>query len=193
LASVAGLDIKQFQHSSKPPTLHASLMKQFNPLNIIILLFLSLPSVGQTNHPTIKELRNSFKTAFKESKEYGNSSSDWSTCNLDSFFYKNDTINLVSDHNYNYHNNCCEVISWVFYSKKNCYITNSQTCREPSSSRVATNKDMYQISFDRDGQFVYLILKGYEGQKIKFRALSIGNLVVGYKGDLTTIKLVRVK
>ncbi len=168
-------------------------MKHLNILSVIILLSLSLTAVGQTNSPSLKELRKSFKTAFKESKEYGNSTSNWSACNLDSLFYKTDTINLVSDNNYYYNNNCCEVVSWVFYSKNKCYITNSQTCKESSFSRVATYKDMYDISFDRDKQFAYLILKGYEGQKVKFKALSIGNLVVGYKGDLATINLVRVK
>ena len=58
---------------------------------------------------------------------------------------------------------------------------------------MATYKDMYDISFDRDAQFAYLILKGYDGQKIKFKALSIGNLALTYKGDLITIKLVREK
>lgn len=168
-------------------------MKHLNTLSVLTLLSLSLTAIGQTKSPSLKELRKAFKTVYKESKEYGNSTSNWSACNLDSLFYKNDTINLVSDNSYYSNNNCCEEISWVFYLKNKCYITNSQTCKEPSSSRVADYKDIYDISFDREEQFAYLILKGYKGQKIKFKALSIGNLVVGYKSKLTTIKLVRVK
>jgi hypothetical protein len=163
-------------------------------LKVIIIITLPLFTCGalfgQTDRPDSRRIINAFKKAFKESRRQGGSASSWAACNLDSQFYKKDTVYLIHKP-YGHFNDCCEEVNWVFYKKYKCYITQSQSCREPASSRITTYNDMYAVSVIQKKAFADIKLTGYNNRIIKFTVLSIdsGNGNTGRSTIMTLVKI----
>jgi hypothetical protein len=170
--------------------LHASLMIHLKTLTVFILLTLNLTTIGQTKLPTEKNISQIFENVTKENREASNTTR-WSACNLDSSFYKGDTINLINDEGYYLNNKCCTIVDLAFFSKKQFSLHDIQGCQYFSSVSVGS---VYKLSFTSIGLFAVVIFTNIGSQnQMKFKVISIDKLVVHYKNDLTILKLVRIK
>ena len=162
---------------------------------IIFFLTVSLNCIGQSKIPTEKDLRHTFKKIYATNKKENRKYSTWFACNLDSSFYKSDTVILVSNNAYYIKNSCCKIVQLSFYSRVNCFLTISETCKYPGAGTVtvATSKDKYKLKYATHGEFAYLILSQVSGQEIKFKAITSYDLATSWGDNFTVIQLVRVK
>ncbi|MDE3184189.1 MAG: hypothetical protein KGM16_12300, partial [Bacteroidota bacterium] len=153
-----------------------------------------LTAFGQTKPPTEKNLRIVFKNAFKQAKNAGLKWSRWTACNLDSSFYKRDTIKLVSDENYFFNNNCSKTAELTFSSSRNFTLQNVQGHEDVFSITVGTGSNHYKLSFTKSDHFPLIIFTNDSSKdKMKFKVISMDSLALPYKRNLTILKLVRSK
>ena len=153
-----------------------------------------MTAFGQTRPPTEKDLRNAFKNVFKQAKVAGYKWSRWTACNLDSAFYKSDTISLVSDENYFFNNGCCKTVDLTFSSRRNFTLQNVKGCKEVYNITVGKGSNHYKLSFAASDHLPLIIFTNDSSKdKMKFKVLSMDSLAIDYKGDRTLLKLVRTK
>ena len=173
-------------------TLPASLMTHLKSLTIIFFFTWSMTAFGQTKPPTEKVVHNTFKNVFKQATDAGYKWSRWTACNLDSAFYKSDTITLVSDENYFFNNGCCKTVDLTFSSRRNFTLQNVKGCMEVFNITVGKGANHYKLSFAVSDDFPLIIFTNDSSKdKIKFKVISMESLAVDYRGDRTILKLVR--
>jgi hypothetical protein len=123
-----------------------------------------------TAHHLKKIFKESIDQESKKSISVG--SGEWTICNQDSAFFKDDTIRLYSNINYFYQiSKCCNFINWTFYEKKAFVQSTSQICKEPASASPST--EYYNIRFFSDKQTLYLYVIKQKSSVEVFQVLSI--------------------
>ena len=122
----------------------------YKPTILILLIVFST-----YNAYSIKKfnLYNVFKKSINQKEKnkiiYG--SNAWMICNIDSSFYRNDTLEIIENRNCI---DCCNIIEWTFI-KKNLFVqSNNLSCQEPSQGTVDTKKYSIKLSKKRNNLII---------------------------------------
>lgn len=121
-----------------------------------IFIFSSFLSYSQSNNITKRILKKSFKKSIRHENysSWDEWSGYWETNNIDSTYYKSDTIILTNKVGLN--SIYCNYITWEFY-KKNAFILGDFTvCKEPPTGRAGNANDLYTIVFEEENDIIYL-------------------------------------
>ena len=152
-------------------------MRAQNFIILLILIVITKASFGQGETFTERAFGKIFKSSVmqKSNKKIEVGANAWYFCNLDSSYYKNDTLNLYSS---NYlKEDCCEHIAWTFY-KKNALVQNtSQRCKEPASATPTTGFYIIKLNQRKDYLLLELEKQGYKIDK--FKILNIDEVLAG--------------
>jgi len=139
---------------------------------ILILLTIGFTSSAQTK-PSSKYLTKLFKNSIEQNdkKRISTFSNPWVINNIDSAYYKLDTLKV-----YNYKNvetEFCEYIGWTFY-KKNLFILNkAHHCNEPPTNSVTNKENWYEVKFVENEKKLILQFYNLEKRLSQFEVLSI--------------------
>ena len=138
----------------------------------VILISIIIFSWGQLfsqDYPTIKNLKKLFSEKQEQLGELA-----WKTCNDDSTYYKNHTINLF------YRNTtclgigkCCKEIEWTFVNRKSFGLTNTLLCQEPPLSTPIGFDDRYKMKIKKVGSILELSIKNSKNQTEVFKVISL--------------------
>ena len=145
-------------------------------LYIVILLFSNSLIYSQENEVTKKSVKKAFKKSIRN-KDYWSWdewSGYWETNNIDSTYYKSDTIVLINRIGLNSIN--CNYITWKFYKKNAFHLQEINSCKEPPSARVSNTNDFYTITIAEKEKILYLKTNNLNTETIykviSFEALS---------------------
>ena len=141
-------------------------------------MFIFLPTFycfGQEYNVTKFELNKVFrKSIIQESrKSIFTLSNPWVTDNTDSLYYKAEVIKLTNFKSSPERVNFCNKVNWTFYKNNNFIFKESQTCNEPSSSKVVTEKDWIEIILVKSESKLILELYNVNTLIEKFEVISL--------------------
>ncbi|MEQ1798653.1 MAG: hypothetical protein ABL872_11925 [Lacibacter sp.] len=187
LASVPG---RQMVNSPTAQSLErCTQFLKMSRITFILFFFCLKNSSNGQDLKLFKEVKTVFLKSKKEST-YDKGIFIWSACNLDSSFYKSDTVLLVSK----LYDDCNEIVNIAFHSLTECYITRSHTSNKFGTTRssVATKKDLFDFNINHLDNDVFITWLNKTNRKItfKFKVLSVENLNE-YGSEVSKLKLVR--
>ncbi|AXG73071.1 hypothetical protein DVK85_02015 [Flavobacterium arcticum] len=152
-------------------------------LFITFFIFRSSLTYSQSDKITKRILKNSFKKSirYKDYNDWNDWSGYWETNNIDSTYYKSDTIILINK--IGSPSVGCKFVTWDFYKKNRFYINDINTCNTISSVRVITRDDYYRVKIKEKDSITYIITKSLKTETI-YKVLSFEVLP-----DRRTLKL----
>jgi len=110
----------------------------------------------------------------------GDKSSPLIADNTDSLFYKSDTVTLYDNHGISYSLGFCEIIDIFSFHKWNTpVIGKSQHCIEPSSGKVLSEKDYFNLSILKKKDKYFLLFKNDFGKSYTFEVIRISKIDYG--------------
>ena len=118
---------------------------------------------------TKSELKKLFKESIKEQSENGYSYySRIITDNQDSLFFKSDKIEIYSSNAVTNEKGFCRTIELKFLSNNTVNFIDCQTCTEPSSCYVSTDKNIYKYRIkETDNELHLLFSNNYNEMNFK--------------------------
>lgn len=141
---------------------------------ILLLLISNFVLIGQVTTPTKSELKKLFrKNIDQESRREITLSNPWVINNHNSNYFKSDTITLINSHFYQDKYDFCEVVNWSFYRKNKFLLTESQTCKEPSSAAISTENSFKKLAIKEEAIGLVLQIHNSNNQINRFLVLSI--------------------
>lgn len=146
--------------------------------SIICIIFFLTSTVycfGQNNNVTKSELKNIFKKSIvqKSRKWTTTISNPWIADNINSTYYKSETIKLTNFKSNQGKLESCKKVNWTFYQNNKLVIKESQTCKEPSSEKVITDKDWFEIKIGKSEPKLVLELYNANVLVEKFEVVSL--------------------
>ena len=141
---------------------------------LLILLAMGSSLSAQNLHPKKSVLKKIFLKSIEQNSRRSIStlSNPWVIDNTDNLFFKADTVkltNIKDGFTYDF----CEKINWSFYRKDKFYQVESQTCREPSSSKVSSENSRNWIIIKKTELGLILNTYNLNGLIDQFLVLSI--------------------
>ena len=124
---------------------------------LLLLIFWSFDN-SNAEPPSKRQLFKTFKSSIvQDSKKWiDSSSSPWKICNQDSSFYNADTLLVYHSTSEINNTNCCRYVTWTFYKKTSFIQSEVQTCTEPSSGKVFSINDIFNIEITNQNERTYL-------------------------------------
>ena len=121
-----------------------------NKHKIIYIVFLFPICLFAQIKPTKSTLQIIIKNSVVEMKK-GKlslpSDKSWEFNNIDSLYFKKDTLNAFVYKEGTKHKSLCEVVDWTFYRKNAFVFGQGSNCKEPTTRKVTRNpKDYYEIA-----------------------------------------------
>ncbi|WP_298121119.1 hypothetical protein [Flavobacterium sp.] len=162
-----------------------------NNYKLIYIVFLFPICLVAQIKPTKSSIQKIVKTSIVEMKK-GKfslpSNKSWEFNNIDSLYFKKDTLNAYVYKEGTKHKRLCEVIDWTFYRKNAFVLGQGSNCKEPTTRKVTrTPKDYYKIAiYNVENESVIDILR-YD--KMIVESFIVTELYEAE--DFTEIKLVR--
>lgn len=99
------------------------------------------------------------------------------SCNSNSSFFKSDTIKFYNNINYFYQSNeCCEFIKWEFYKLNKIAQTELKICKEPSTAKVRTENDYFEIKLIKEDGENFIVKKSKDKKVQRFKILGLSDL-----------------
>lgn len=93
---------------------------------LILFAFSLMANIGWRQHSSLT------KNQIDKILNADNDHTEWSICNVDSSFFKSDTLRLYNNINYFYQkSNCCKLVTWRFYKKNAFTLSGLEVCKEP--------------------------------------------------------------
>lgn len=158
-------------------------------LLVPVLLSIGMSLFAQNQEVRKSELNKLFrKSISQDSKRVIQTvSNPWISDNTDGLFFKADTIRLINVKK-QYIKTFCETINWSFYDADRFYQIESQTCNEPSSTKVSDENNDRRMTVEKTDKGVVLITYNLSGLIERFLVLSI------YKSEIKDeILLIRME
>ncbi|MBD3584037.1 hypothetical protein [Flavobacterium selenitireducens] len=93
----------------------------------------------------------------------------WTSCNVESQFYKNDTINLYSSRAFEY---CKKYISWEFFDSKSFKEIKGEDFGHYQVTDILTDNDFYNFEVKEIGNEVILEISTSKNKKKKFKIIE---------------------
>ena len=157
---------------------------------LLLFLIVGHNTFAQNNNPTKSQLLKVFKKSIRQDTKgmVSTNSNPWVVCNKDSAFYKNDTLRLYNNVNYYYYSKCCDFVDITFYKKNAFVAVQTEICKEPPTSTVATNDDWFTIDVLKDkGSLIILTIN--QGKIVdRFKVISINEVNnIGQLNDITEV------
>lgn len=142
-----------------------------------------------------KQLLTLFENSINKNYPHDIDSSPWTICNLDSSFYKSDTLKIVNSYKYPYNvGKCCRYMNWSFYKIDSLVQHESNSCNEPTYSVVPRKNDWYKLFLRKGRHGLFVILKNIDGIKDVFRIVGrkdIEVLDIGEKAPMIVLYRIR--
>lgn len=100
---------------------------------------------------------------FRISKDEFDLEGIWLICNQNKNYFNSDTLWVYNHVNYFYHadNDCCEFVSWNFYSEDKYHLAKEWICVEPPYRTKYRFYDDYKIRLTDTSEGLLLTLKGF--------------------------------
>jgi hypothetical protein len=121
-----------------------------NKHKIIYIVFLFSICLFAQIKPTKSTLQKIIKNSVVEMKKGKLSlptDKSWEFNNIDSLYFKKDTLNAFVYKEGTKHKSLCEVVDWTFYRKNAFVFGQGSNCKEPTTRKVTRNpKDYYGIA-----------------------------------------------
>ena len=158
---------------------------------ISLILFVGYFSSGQSFRPTKRELIKAFKKSIEQNERnvFHSDSNPWIMDNIDSSYYKSDTLKFVNfDHEF-HRERVCNPLNWTFYKKDRFVLSSGNLCDEPTFMYVTKAENWFKTRILETKSD--LILEIYNSDKLadRFSVVSLKE-----NADMTIIlTLVRLK
>lgn len=117
-------------------------MKKLQFLFIFFLFPLLLLSQNKIPKSTVQKIIKDSKVKMNHGTITLNSIKSWKFNNIDSLYFKSDTL-IAIQNKINIQNNFCEIIDWTFYRKNAFIMGRSSYCKEPPSRLVTKYPEDY--------------------------------------------------
>ncbi|WP_378172636.1 hypothetical protein [Aquimarina sp. SS2-1] len=142
-------------------------------LTITILnLFLFSYSACFSQQMTKSEIKKLIKESKKEEKKNGYSYySKIISNNIDSIFFKSQKVEIYTSEIATREKNICRTVELKFQKNNRVNFIDCQTCDEPSSCYVTTDKNLYEYRIKEIDDELYIFLKNNYNE-IKFKVIS---------------------
>ena len=139
-------------------------------LQTILILFSFSFSFSQ--QMTKAEFKKLIKESKKEERKSGFSNySKIISNNKDSIFFKSDKVEIYSSKEVVYEKEFCRTVELKFLKNKKVNFIDCQTCTEPSSCYVSTDKSIYQYRIKEIDKELYIFFKNNYNE-MNFRIIS---------------------
>ncbi|MFN5773800.1 hypothetical protein, partial [Flavobacterium sp.] len=117
-----------------------------NNYKLIYILFLFpiclFAQIKPTKYTLQKIVKNSV-VEMKNGKLSLPSNKSWEFNNIDSLYFKKDTLNAFVYKKGTKHKSLCEVVDWTFYRKNALVFGQGSNCKEPPTRKVTRNPEDY--------------------------------------------------
>ncbi|MCZ8297805.1 MAG: hypothetical protein O9297_11375 [Flavobacterium sp.] len=162
-----------------------------NNYKLIYILFLFpiclFAQIKPTKYTLQKIVKNSV-VEMKNGKLSLPSNKSWEFNNIDSLYFKKDTLNAFVYKKGTKHKSLCEVVDWTFYRKNALVFGQGSNCKEPPTRKVTRNpEDYYTIT-------IYTVENETMIDVLRFDKMIVESFIVievSETEDYTEIKLVR--
>jgi hypothetical protein len=139
----------------------------------LLIILIGFNSIAQKNYTSKSLLSKTFKNSVDQidNKRVSTYSNPWISNNMDSIYYKKDTIIFKNEKSYN--RDFCKTINWSFYKKNAFVLSDADFCNEPPTMKVVKDENWFTVKIIEDQNVLYLKL--YNRNKLieKFKVLSL--------------------
>lgn len=162
-------------------------MKKLQFLFIVLLSPLLLISQNKISKSEVQKIIKESQVKKKNGRISLPSTKSWKFNNVDSLYFKSDTI-IATQNKTNTQNGFCEFIDWTFYQKKSFILGNTSYCKEPPSRFVTKYpEDYFTITvYQVENKTMIDMLRNDKMIVDSFNVIEIEN-----KDEFVKIKLVR--
>lgn len=149
-------------------------------------------SIEQNVTLNIKNIKSIFYT--RKNRFGPQSKTEWTACNIDSSYYKSDTVKLYSNDYFHISAKCCNYIDWTFCNRTTFNLTELFNCVEPPYSDLDPNNYGLKLKLKKN-KANKLILSIYDKGKFKDRFILVSlDRIELQKGQLSyRLTMVRKK
>ena len=153
---------------------------------VYIFLFLNFISFSQNENISKIEVENFIQSTLENSKA-------WFACNIDSAYYKTDTITFCSSILHLYQKNCCHHIEWYFSNATKFKLSKTNICHKPIVSSIDSKDSSFKIKTKYSNNGVIIKIKT-KGKSIRFKVISINQKELWENGNTADfITMLRLK
>jgi hypothetical protein len=162
-------------------------MNKYKLISIIFLISISLFAQNEPTKSTIQKIIRSSQVEMKNGKFSLPSNKSWEFNNIDSLYFKQDTLTALV-YKSSKHKSLCELVDWTFY-RKNAFILGQEShCKEPPSRKVTQHlKDYFTIAIYRVENETIMDVLSFD--KMIVESFKILNVIESQ--EFTEIKLYR--
>ncbi len=128
---------------------------------------------SQNSPVTKKQLFKAFKQSIeqKDSKSIYTDSNPWLANNIDSLYYKADTIVFINAKSFK--RDYCRVINWSFYKKDRFILSDANSCKEPPTARVNQPTDWFSIKIIESDTGLFFDIYNFNAFIDRFQVISL--------------------
>ncbi|WP_370392099.1 hypothetical protein [uncultured Winogradskyella sp.] len=157
-----------------------------------VILFLFSSSFCFAQEMTKRELKNMIKESKLEYRKNGYSYfSKILTNNKDSLFFKADRIEIYSSNAITSEKGICRTVELKFLKNKKVNFIDCQTCTEPSSCYVTTDKNVYKYYIQEIENELFILFKN-KYYEMNFKVISAKENELNHR-KYREIKLERIE
>lgn len=163
-------------------------MNNYKLTYIVFLFPICLFAQIKPTKSTIQKVVKNSVVEMEKGKLNLPSNKSWEFNNIDSLYFKKDTLNAFVYKEGTKHKSLCEVVDWTFYRKNAFVFGQGSNCKEPTTRKVTRNpKDYYTISIYTVENETMIDILRYDKMIVE----SFIVIEVSETEDCTEIKLVR--
>jgi len=163
-------------------------MNNYKLIYIVFLFPICLFAQIKPTKSTIQKIVKNSVVEMKNEKLSLPSNKSWEFNNIDSLYFKKDTLNAFMYKEGTKHKSLCEVVDWTFYRKNAFAFGQGSNCKEPPTRKVTRNpKDYYTIAIYTVENETMIDILRYDKMIVE----SFIVIEVSEAEDYTEIKLVR--
>jgi hypothetical protein len=162
-------------------------MNKYKLISIFFLISISLFAQNEPTKSTIQKIIRSSQVEMKNGKFSLPSNKSWEFNNIDSLYFKQDTLNALV-YKSSKHKSLCELVDWTFYRKNAFILGQESNCKEPPSRKVTQHpKDYFTIAIYKvENETMMDVLRN---DKMIVESFKILNVIESQ--EFTEIKLYR--
>lgn len=163
-------------------------MNNYKLIYVIFLFPICLFAQIKPTKTTIQKIVKNSIVEMKKGKFKLPSNKSWKFNNIDSLYFKKDTLNAFLYKEGTKHKSLCEVIDWTFYDKNAFVFGQESNCKEPPIRNVTQNpQDYFTVAFYTVENETMIDILNYDKMIVE----SFIILEVFIETDYTEIKLAR--
>jgi hypothetical protein len=163
-------------------------MNNYRLIYIVFIFPICLFGQIKPTKSTIQKIVKNSIVEMKKGKLSLPSSKSWEFNNIDSLYFKKDTLKAYVYKEGTKHKSLCEVVDWTFYRKNAFVLGQGSNCKEPTTRKVTRNpKDFYKIAIYTVENETMIDILSYDKMIVESFIL----IEVTEAEDFTEIKMVR--